>query len=50
MWSVSYRKILNIVSILWLGFTLLACSLSTTGNVDGATSPHFQKIALPESH
>ena len=48
MWSVNYRMTLNIISILWLGFTLFACSLNTIGNVDGATSPHFQKIALPE--
>ena len=48
MWSVNYRMTLNIISILWLSFTLFACSLNTIGNVDGATSPHFQKIALPE--
>ena len=48
MWSVNYRKILHFISILWLGFPLFACSLSTVGNVDGTTSPHFQKIALPE--
>ena len=48
MWSVNYRKILNVISVLWLGFTLFACSVSTIGNVDGTTSPHFQKIALPE--
>jgi hypothetical protein len=48
MSSVNYRKILNVISVLWLGFTLFACSVSTIGNVDGTTSPHFQKIALPE--
>ena len=48
MWSVNYRKILNFISILWLCFPLFACSLITVGNVDGVTSPHFQKIALPE--
>ena len=48
MWSVNYRMTLNVISILWLSFTLFACSLNTIGNVDGATSPHFQKIALPE--
>ena len=48
MWSVNYRKFLNIISVLCLGFTLFACSLSTVGNVDGTTSHHFQKIALPE--
>jgi len=48
MWSVNYREILKFISILWLGFTQIACSLSTVGNVDGTTSPHFQKIALPE--
>jgi len=48
MSSVNYRKILNVISVLWLGFTLFACSVSTIGNVDGTTSPHFQKTALPE--
>ena len=48
MLSVNYRKILNVISVLWIGFTLFACSLSTVGDVDGTTSPHFQKIALPE--
>ena len=48
MSSVNYRKILNVISVLCLGFTLFACSVSTIGNVDGTTSPHFQKIALPE--
>ena len=48
MWSVNYRKIINVISVLWMAFTLFACSLGTVGNVDGTTSPHFQKIALPE--
>lgn len=48
MWSVNYRKSLTIITVLWLAFGLGACSLSTVGNVDGNTSPHFQKIALPE--
>ena len=48
MWSVNYRNILNVISVLWMAFTLFACSLSTVGNVDGTTSHHFQKIVLPE--
>ena len=48
MWSVNYCKILNVISILLLGFTLFGCSLSAIGNMDGTTSPHFKKIALPE--
>ena len=48
MWSVNCRKILNFISGLWLAIGLGACSVSTIGNVDSTTSPHFQKIALPE--